>query len=379
MALAKVDHDRAHATVLEWLKDMVPTADPLQIQRLFGAWDMNRTAALLRDEGLRRLLVERLVMFLGQQDAAGSAASHILLLMGSSVAVALQYAIRDCEPQTAAGISRVLDEMAPGWHLQRQELATAASSAAGAAFYRAGVEAMLAERNEHALCCMYAAAYADATNIDGWCGCGSVLIKLHRLEEGLAHFERALELDARSWRALVGMGNCLAASDRPAEAVEYYNRVLALQDVDTKGRAYAQFCLALALADLGEWDGARRATDLALELDQQLSKAMPNVLQLRKAILDREPHLYNSGPVHRAKFAAHLDTMSKLSAGSVLQRGVLNELRYSAERLCFDNPQNRGAEAIQRWLGERLEESSGAAARLTQEEIHLVSAVRLLE
>ena len=379
VALAAVDDDRARAAILEWLKSEVSTIEPTDLQRLFGTWEKDRTATLLRDEGLRRLLVQRLVTFLGRQGDAGSAVSWILIQMGSSIAADLQAAIPASEVQTVAGISRLLDKLVPGWYWPRREPATSLDAEAGAALYRAGVEAMLAQRNEHALCCMHAAVYLDPTSPDAWCGCGSVLIKLSQPEDGLAHFERALALSPNSWRGLVGRGNCLAASDRAAEAVGVYQQALALEAVDTKSRAYGQYFMAAARADLGEWAAALAAIDSALELDPQMRETNPVALQLRKAIVDQEPHLYNSGPVHRARFAAHLNTLSQLAGGARPESAMLDALKHSAERMCFDNPQHRGAEAIVRWLSERPSDGAAAAGTLTQEERYLVSAVRILE
>jgi hypothetical protein len=80
---------------------------------------------------------------------------------------------------------------------------------------------------------------------------GNALQSQDKLDEAVASYQRALELDPGKYEALHNLGNALQAQGKLDEAMSCYERVLAVQPAYAKAH-YSIGCLHHALGDLDE-------------------------------------------------------------------------------------------------------------------------------
>jgi len=97
------------------------------------------------------------------------------------------------------------------------------------------------------------------------CQLGHALAVRGRLHEAVHEYERALTLDPDCRPALFNRGGLLLRLNRPAEALECIDRMLALDD--SPAPAYGHLARGNALAALGRHDAALAAFEEAVRLD----------------------------------------------------------------------------------------------------------------
>jgi len=100
-------------------------------------------------------------------------------------------------------------------------------------------------------------------NFIAYTGIGSALLSLHRVDEAMIYFEKAIALNPKALMALTSYGTCLAAKGDYINAGLYFSRAI---DVNPKFAApYAN--LGLVRYRMGYPEEAKKLLAKALELD----------------------------------------------------------------------------------------------------------------
>ncbi|MCC6126279.1 MAG: fused MFS/spermidine synthase [Pirellulales bacterium] len=102
---------------------------------------------------------------------------------------------------------------------------------------------------------------------------GTKLARQGRMEEAIAEFEKALEIDPQYAEAHGNLGAALASLDRLDEAIDHYRQALELRPEGAKTHNN----LALALARRGKIDAAIPHWQCAVELNPTLAEAHQNL------------------------------------------------------------------------------------------------------
>ena len=109
---------------------------------------------------------------------------------------------------------------------------------------------------------------------------GRVQTRLKNLDQALAAYRRALELDPKLDGANFNSGYILLERGRPEEAIAYFQKVV---DLGSPFAADAQVNLAVCYYKLGQQDEARRHLEAALSLNPNHKLALAYLDKLRQA------------------------------------------------------------------------------------------------
>jgi tetratricopeptide (TPR) repeat protein len=102
---------------------------------------------------------------------------------------------------------------------------------------------------------------------------GMLLIESGKVDESLAHFQRAVEIDPKDPKALVNFGSVLPLVGRNQEAISAYQKALKINPLDQ----VTYFNLGLSLAMEGREEEAIAAYQKALEIDSAFKEAYGNL------------------------------------------------------------------------------------------------------
>ncbi len=133
-------------------------------------------------------------------------------------------------------------------------------------------------RAEEALPVAYAACAAAPDWAESFIGLSTCLAHLERLPEAVAAAEQAVAVAPQQWVSHYQLAHVLMQGRRPRtrDAYEAAIRAVGLNP----GSAEAHNLVGMALADLGDNAGARRAYENALRLNPQLMTALNNLATL---------------------------------------------------------------------------------------------------
>ncbi len=100
-----------------------------------------------------------------------------------------------------------------------------------------GAELRVSQKLEDAIAAYRKAIQIDFRNADAYQGLGNTLYDQRRLEEAIAVYQRAVQIDSNNAQAYCGLGNALLDQKRPEDAIAAYRR--AIQAEPTLTYAYS--------------------------------------------------------------------------------------------------------------------------------------------
>ena len=181
------------------------------------------------------------------------------------------------------------------------------------------------------------------------CQAGEALAVRGRLQEAVHEYERALTLDPDHRAALFNRGGLLLRLNRPAEALECIDRMLALGDAPAP--AHAHLARGNALAALGRQDAALAAFEEAVRLDPRNPLGHSNCGNALLALGRPEEALAS---LDRALALDSGHALANYNRGNVLfAAGRFAEALASFERTVQSNPRfalawyNRGSALLE--------------------------------
>lgn len=107
---------------------------------------------------------------------------------------------------------------------------------------------------------------------------GVAYLKAHDLTNALIHLKKALALDKRSPIALYNLADCFSQLEKPAEALEYVERLFKVKPDHRRGRLLR----ARVLASLGRMDEAEDIYRKVIAEEQNLPSAYRGLASIRK-------------------------------------------------------------------------------------------------
>jgi Flp pilus assembly protein TadD len=175
------------------------------------------------------------------------------------------------------------------------------------------------DRAEEALPVAYAACAAAPDWAESFIGLSTCLTRLKRLPEAVAAAEQAVAVAPQQWISHYHLAHVLLQGRRPRtrDAYEAAIRAVGLNP----GSAEAHNLVGMALADLGDNAGARRAYENALRINPQLPSATNNLATLE--LSERRLHRGTQG----LSSALSLDPQSSLVQHN-LRGAVVVALRW---------------------------------------------------
>ena len=163
-------------------------------------------------------------------------------------------------------------------------------------------------------------ALACTTNNDvAHCNLGDALAEQGRLDEAIAHFRRAVEIEPSYANAHNNLGNALLRKGSLDEAIVHFKKAAAIQP----GFAVTHYNLGNALFRKGEVDEAIAAFEKALQLAPQFAEAHNNLgaALLRKGRADEAIACFQSALRYNPDYANAHNTL----CAALLQTGRLDE------------------------------------------------------
>jgi Flp pilus assembly protein TadD len=143
-----------------------------------------------------------------------------------------------------------------------QRAAAGASDATAARLFR--VKALILGHNvREAKLLLRKLIALDSTNGEAESTLADVLVIEGRFEEGLQHFDRALQLDERLFPAWLGMARARRFTETDRPRIMKLRALLTQPDLDDRGRMVLNFALGKILDDLKDYGGAMRCFDAA--------------------------------------------------------------------------------------------------------------------
>lgn len=102
---------------------------------------------------------------------------------------------------------------------------------------------------------------------------GALLEAIGRNEEALVEYRKALTLDGKNLRALIGMGDILRKGEKYADAIPFYDAAIAQEPRNADLLYYKGLCLAF----LGDHSKARELFLRSLEIDPEKTHVLSNI------------------------------------------------------------------------------------------------------
>ena len=127
-----------------------------------------------------------------------------------------------------------------------------------------GTELRASQKLEDAIAAYRRAIQIDFRNAKAYQGLGNTLYDQGRLEEAIATYRRAVQISAANAEAYCGLGNALLDQKRPEEAIAAYRRAIQVKPTLT----YAYSGLGNALRELKQYSDAINAYQKALSLPE---------------------------------------------------------------------------------------------------------------
>jgi len=222
--------------------------------------------------------------------------------------------------------------------LEEYQAAVASDPYNSIAWNKLGVAHMRTGRYADAVVAFEKAIEGDPYYSEAWTNLGDSQAVLGNPREAIRAYDRALGINQRDIYALLMKGMSLQETGDSAGAMEIYQEVIRLADMDIRKHPnYAEFDAEIwtnkgeALSRLGRYDEALTAYDAALEINPKYERAVQGRTEAQDAILLARGNLAPGTPVTEENRSQPLPTIVPVSGisiiGALFVAGLLTVIR----------------------------------------------------